>query len=166
MVRSFASRFRQESPKEGLRSYRLKRCEYNKEYNSLKTPNDKKLKFDHMNKWYLHNPESTLENETHKLLRDFEIQTDHLILTKRSDLAIAKKKKKKKMRTCQIVDFAVPAYDRVKLKESEKKDRYLGLAREQTPPQLWSMSDSNTDCNWCSWYSHQKIDKRNWRIWK
>ena len=28
----------------------------------------KKLKFDHMNKCYMHNPESVLENETHKLL--------------------------------------------------------------------------------------------------
>ena len=29
-----------------------------------------------------------------------------------------------------IVDFAVPADDRIKLKESEKKDKYLDLARE------------------------------------
>ncbi len=28
------------------------------------------------------------------------------------------------------MDFAVPAYHRVKLKESEKKDKYLDLARE------------------------------------
>ena len=26
----------------------------------------KKLKFDHMNKWYMNNPASVLENETHK----------------------------------------------------------------------------------------------------
>ena len=39
----------------------------------------KKLKFDHTNKWYMHKPESVLENGTHKLLRDFDIQTDHLI---------------------------------------------------------------------------------------
>ena len=32
-----------------------------------------------MNKWYMHNPESTLENEMHKILWDFVIQTDHLI---------------------------------------------------------------------------------------
>ena len=36
----------------------------------------------------------------------------------------------KKKRTCQIVDFAVPADHRVKLKESEKNDKYLDLARE------------------------------------
>ena len=39
----------------------------------------KKLKFDHAKKWYMHNPASVLENGTHKLLWDFEIQRDHLI---------------------------------------------------------------------------------------
>ena len=32
--------------------------------------------------------------------------------------------------TCKIVDFAVPADHRIKLKEFEKKDKYLDLARE------------------------------------
>ena len=41
-----------------------------------------------------------------------------------------KKKKKKKKITCKIVDFAAPADRRVKLKESEKKDKYLDLAKE------------------------------------
>ena len=63
----------------------------------------------------------------HKLLWDFDIQTDNLISDKRRDLIIITKKKK---RTCQIVDFAVPADHRVKLKESEKKEKYLDLARE------------------------------------
>ena len=40
------------------------------------------------------------------------------------------KKKKEKGRIGQIVDFAVPADHRVKLKESEKKDKYQDLARE------------------------------------
>ena len=31
----------------------------------------KKLKFDDTNKWYIHKPESILENETYKLLLDF-----------------------------------------------------------------------------------------------
>ena len=35
-----------------------------------------------------------------------------------------------KKRTCKIVDFAVSADHRMKLKESEKKDKYLDLARE------------------------------------
>ena len=34
------------------------------------------------------------------------------------------------MRTCKIVDIAVPVGHRVELKESEKKDKCLDLARE------------------------------------
>ena len=61
----------------------------------------------------MHNLESVLENDTHKLFRDFEIQTDHLILARRPDLIIInkkkkRKKKKRKKRTCKIMDFAVP----------------------------------------------------------
>ena len=54
----------------------------------------KKFKFDHVNKGYMHNPASVLENDTHKLLWDFDIQTDHLILAKRPDLIIINKKRK------------------------------------------------------------------------
>ena len=39
----------------------------------------KRLKFDHITKWYMHKPESVLENKVHKILWDFEIQTNHLI---------------------------------------------------------------------------------------
>ena len=78
-----------------------------------------KLKFDDTNKWYTHNPESVLENETHKLLWDFEIQTNHLISARRPDLVIVNKKK----RTCRIVDFTGLAEHSVKLKENEKKDK-------------------------------------------
>ena len=67
----------------------------------------------------MYDPESTLENEIHKLLWDFEIKTDHLISARRSDLKIINKKKK----TCQIVDFTVTANYRVKLKESERRIR-------------------------------------------
>ena len=42
-----------------------------------------------------------------------------------------------KKRTCKIVDFAVPADHRIKLKECEKKDKYLNLARELK--KLWNM---------------------------
>ena len=33
----------------------------------------KKLKFDHTDKWYLHNPESVLKKEAHEILWDFDI---------------------------------------------------------------------------------------------
>ena len=79
----------------------------------------KKFKFDHTNKWYMHNPATVLENDLHKLLWDFNIQTDHLIRARRPDLIIINKKK----RTCKIVNFAVPADHRIKQKEYEKKDK-------------------------------------------
>ena len=43
----------------------------------------------------MHNPKSP-QNEMHKVLWDFEKQTDHLILARRPDLVIVKKKKKRK----------------------------------------------------------------------
>ena len=53
----------------------------------------KKLKFDHTNKWYMHDPESVLENEIHKLFWDFKIQTDLIIFVRWLDLVIIKKKR-------------------------------------------------------------------------
>ena len=44
----------------------------------------------------MHNRESVLENEAQKILQDFEIQTDHLILIRKPDLVISNKKRKKK----------------------------------------------------------------------
>ena len=69
-----------------------------------------------MNKWYMHNPEPVLENKTHKILNDFEIKTDNQISATRPGLVIIIK-----IKTCRILDFAVPADHKVKLKESEKR---------------------------------------------
>ena len=93
----------------------------------------KKFKFGHTNKWYIHNPASVLENDMHKLLWDFDIQTDYLISARRPDLIIINKKK----RTCKIVNFAILADHRVKLKKSQKKVKYLELAQELK--KLWNM---------------------------
>ena len=56
----------------------------------------KKFKFDHTNKWYMHNPVAIQDNETHKLQRYFDIQTDHRISARRPDLIIINKEKKKR----------------------------------------------------------------------
>ena len=47
-------------------------------------------------------------------------------------------RQKKKKRICKIVDLAVPADHRINPKESEKKDKYLDLARELK--KLWNMT--------------------------
>ena len=81
----------------------------------------------------MHNSESVLENETHKVLWNFDTQTDHLISTRRPALMIVNKKN----RTCRIADFAGPADHKVKLKESEKKNKYVDFARELK--KLWNI---------------------------
>ena len=56
----------------------------------------KKFNFDQTNKWYQYNPKSVPENEMHKYLRNFEIQTDHLISARRPDYMRVKKNKHQK----------------------------------------------------------------------
>ena len=82
----------------------------------------------------MHNPEFVQENETQKLRWNFKIQMDILILTRRLKLLIFNNNKK---RTNKIVDLAVPANHRKKLKEKNKKDKYLDLDSELE--KLWNM---------------------------
>ena len=81
----------------------------------------------------MHNPAALLENDTHKHICDFDIQTDHITSTRRSDLIVISKSK----RPSKIVDFAVPTDHRIKLKECEKKNKYLDFGRELK--KLWNM---------------------------
>ena len=46
------------------------------------------------------------------------------------------------------MDFAVPADYRAKLKESEKKDKYLDRVRELKKT-MEHENDNDTNCNWC-----------------
>ena len=94
----------------------------------------------------MHDPAPVLENNTRKLLWDFDIHTNHLIWAWKPDLIIINKNK----RSCKIVDFAVPADHRIKLKEYKKKDKYLNLARELKKI-MEHAGDNYTNCNWCVW---------------
>ena len=100
----------------------------------------------------MHNPESVLGDETHKLLWDFEIQTNHLISARQPDLIINNKKE----RTCRIVDFAVLADHKVKSENA--KSKYLDPARELKT--VVHESEDYSSCNWCSWYNHRRIVSR------
>ena len=64
----------------------------------------------------------------------------------------------KKKGTCEIVDFAVPADHRIKLKEYEKKDKYLDLSRELKKT-MEHEGDNYNNHDWCFWYSHQRFIK-------
>ena len=72
----------------------------------------------------MHKLESAQENEIHQILWDFEIQREHPILARRLDLVLINKKK----RTCYLVDYPSPVDYKVKMKESEKINKYLDLA--------------------------------------
>ena len=88
-------------------------------------------------------PSTCPENDTHKLLWDFDRHTDHLISTRRPDLIIINKK---------IVDFAVPAGYRIKLKECEKKDKDLDHAIELKKAVEHESKDC-ANCDWCFWHN-------------
>ena len=88
----------------------------------------------------------------------FEIQTDHLISARRPDLVIINKKKG----TCRIVDFAVPGDHRVKMKENEKKDKYLDLARELE--KQWNIKVTVIPIVIGAVGSHQRINKGTGRL--
>ena len=98
----------------------------------------------------MHNPASVLKNNTYKLLWDFGVHKYHLISTKRPDLIIINKKKK---RICKIVDFTVPTDHRIKVEEWEKKDKYLDLATE-VKKTMEHEGDNYTNRDWCFWYSN------------
>ena len=61
----------------------------------------KKFKFDHTNKWYMHNPAPVIEKDAHKLLWDFDVQTDHLNSASRHDLIIINNKKEN-LQNCRL----------------------------------------------------------------
>ena len=65
----------------------------------------------------MYKAESVLENETCKIVWNFEIRKDYLNLTWKTDLELIKKKE-----MCHLVDFIVPVSHGVKIKESEKID--------------------------------------------
>ena len=83
----------------------------------------------------MHNSVPVLENNAHKLRWDFDIQTDRLISVRRQDLIIINKNKRREF--ANFFKYAVQANHRIKLKEREKKDEYLDLARELK--KLWNM---------------------------
>ena len=61
----------------------------------------------------MHNPATVLENNTHKLLWDFDIHTDHRISARRPDLIIINKKKKIWNMKVTIIPIIIGAFGTV-----------------------------------------------------
>ena len=106
----------------------------------------KKFKFDHTNKWYIHKLASVLENNTLKLLWDFDIQIDHLILVRRSDLIIINKKIEN-LKNCRL---CCPGWPQNKTEKNEKENKYLGFARELKET-MEHKGDNYANCGWYFW---------------
>ena len=77
----------------------------------------------------------------HEILRDFGVEIDHSIQARRPDLVLNNKK-----RICHLVDFAVPAHFKVKMKESEKILKSCLKDEKSVEHEV----DSNTNNNWCA----------------
>ena len=62
----------------------------------------------------MYKPESVPGIEMHKIVWDFDVQMDHLIMVRRQDEVLSNKKKNK---TCHQLNFVVPMNCRVKIKK-------------------------------------------------
>ena len=67
-------------------------------------------------------------------MRDFSIQTNHVIEARRPDLVVVDKKE----RSCKIIDFAVPGDSRIEEKEKDKIEKYQDLGRELQ--KIWNVN--------------------------
>ena len=76
----------------------------------------KRLKFDLTIKWCIRKSEAILENEIHKILWDFEKQTDHLIPTRKLDQVLINLKK---IQYCGFCSSSGPH----RKKNCEKRDK-------------------------------------------
>lgn len=74
-------------------------------------------------KWYEHATPPVTENELVTIMWDFAIQTDRTIKANRPDIVV----RDKKLKTCQIIDVAIPQDRNTSLKTFEKLSKYKDL---------------------------------------
>ena len=82
-------------------------------------------------------------------------QTNRPISARIPDLIVINNNnyKKKKKKTCKIIYFAVPVNHRIKLKEIEKKDKFLDIGRGMKT-NMEHEGDDYTNRDWCIRYSN------------
>ena len=101
---------------------------------------------------YMYKPESIPENEPHKTHWDFGIPKDHLIPGRRLDRVIINKKK-----ICR------PGESQSENQREWKEKHLLGPCL-RTKNVVEHESDSNTNCNWCTWNGPQRFYKGTGRV--
>ena len=77
-------------------------------------------------KWYEHQPEVVIGNDSCKILWDFTVQTEYFITARRPDMIFIDKEHHE----CQIIDFTIHYYTREDDNEVEKIEKYLHLTSE------------------------------------
>ena len=99
-----------------------------------------------MNKWYMLNPAAVLENGTYKLLWNFDIQTSPDLGQKTR--RYSNQQRKENVQNCQLCWTGWPQ----NITESEKKDKYLDLAK-QLKKTMEREGDDYTNRDWCIRYN-------------
>ena len=68
-------------------------------------------------------PPEVVENKQAKILWDFWIQTDKMVIANQPDIVLVDKHQ----RTAVVIDVAIPSDSNIRKKEHEKMERYQGL---------------------------------------
>ena len=97
----------------------------------------------------MHNTAAVLENDTQKILWDFDIQTDHIISARRQPYS-NQQQKKENLQNCRL---CYPGWHRLKLIEFQKKDKYLDLSRELKKNMEYE-GDDHIIRDWCIRFSN------------
>jgi hypothetical protein len=93
----------------------------------------KKLGIETAEHWYSHIPKPVTEHEDITVLWNQGIQTDREVLANSPDIII----KNKKVKTCLLIDVAIPSDKNVIQKEAEKKLKYKDLSIDIQ--RMWNM---------------------------
>lgn len=71
-------------------------------------------------------PPKVVENDRAKILWDFQIQTDRMVMANQPDIVVVDKKQSRAV----VVDIAIPSDGNIRKKEHEKLEKYQGLKEE------------------------------------
>ncbi|KAK7929498.1 hypothetical protein WMY93_005893 [Mugilogobius chulae] len=69
---------------------------------------------------------NVVENDRAKILWDFQIQTDRMVMANQPDIVVVDKEQRRAV----VVDVAIPSDGNIRRKEHEKLERYQGLREE------------------------------------
>ena len=108
----------------------------------------------------MHKAESVLENEIHKILWNFEIQTDHLILTRQPDPVIVNKKEKKNLLNSELCHSSRPQNEH----QRKQKERQAFTPCQKTKKAVVHEGNSDTNWNLCTWNNPKSLAKGAGRV--